>query len=55
MPLKVALPLLARGTHLGKVAERLQEYGRLDDVRDLAAGSGEDCLEVAECLTLAIL
>ena len=51
-PVKVAHPLLARETHLGKVAEGLQEYGRLDDVRDLASGSGEHCLEVAERLTL---
>lgn len=51
-PVKVAFPLLARETHLRKVAEGLQEYGRLDDVRDLASGSGEHCLEIAERLTL---
>lgn len=51
-PVKVALPLLVCETHLGKVAEGLQEYGRLDDIRDLASGSGEHCLEVAERLTL---
>lgn len=51
-PVQVAHQLLARETHLGKVAEGLQEYGRLDHVRDLASGSGEHCLEITERLTL---